>query len=75
MNDSTFIGTKLPGEDYRLFGIRAAERGTSKSGLLRKLALDFLSADTTRRSSAATESAARRATPRKAAKKKGRAVA
>jgi len=74
MNDSTFIGTKLPGEDYRLFGIRAAERGTSKSGLLRKLALDFLSAEPTRRTSAATETAGRRATPRKIRAKERGAV-
>lgn len=42
MNDSTFIGTKLPADEFRNFSIKAAERGLSKSALMRTLALDFL---------------------------------
>lgn len=44
MSKSTFIGTKLEADDFRNFGIRAAERGRSKSALMRELALEFLSA-------------------------------
>jgi hypothetical protein len=45
MNGSTFIGTKLPDAEFRQFSIKAAERGTSKSGLLRTLALEFLASE------------------------------
>ena len=38
----TYIGTALDGPDCHEFGILAATKGTSKSALLKLLALDFI---------------------------------
>ncbi len=38
----TYVGTKLDEPDFRAFAIRAAELGLSKSGLLRKIAIDAI---------------------------------
>ncbi len=37
-----FLGTHLQEADHREFGIIAATKGTSKSGLLKSIALTFL---------------------------------
>ena len=39
---STYLATQLEPDAFLAFGIRAAKRGTSKSGLLRALVTDFL---------------------------------
>lgn len=61
MDNSTFIGTKLPSVEFRSFSIRAAERGLSKSALMRTLALEFLSAQNAARKPARRKPSTRRA--------------
>jgi hypothetical protein len=45
MSKKTSIGAKLDAEDYRAFSIIAAQSGTSRSGLLKSLAMSLISSE------------------------------
>ena len=57
---NTFIGTKLDSDAYRQFSIIAAQRGTSRSGLLKSLAGDLIAAESTTRDAPGSGAARRR---------------
>jgi hypothetical protein len=46
---STYVGAALDPDDFRNLGIKAAERETSKSAILRSLVHEFLTKEATRK--------------------------